>query len=117
MAKESLSSRDLEHLSAKRGDFRNKARLPHFYEEGSDTPLSQDMDPITHNLGGLVDEFRQDFEKLYDDVHHLRKCLYNAFGATSSEDWAAVGPVGPTGAGGPSGGPGPTGPGGPTGPK
>ena len=104
MAKERLADGNPENITSKPGDYRNKTRLPHMYDGDNLTPT--DFDPVSHNLAAMVDDFRQDFEKLYDDVAHLFKMLHNAFGTEESEKWASAGPTGPQG---PAGGTGPQG--------
>ena len=125
MAKERLSDANLRELTSKPTSLKTQSRLPHLYDS-SNVEQDSTQDPITHNVMDAVEALRTDFNKLYDDVHHVYKMLFNAFGTAESENWDSTGPTGPqgpVGATGPAGGTGPTGltgltgPTGPAGPK
>ena len=102
MAKEKLSDANLIQLTTKPTSLKTKARLPHLFDS-NDVEQDSTQDPITHNVMDAVEALRTDFNKLYDDVHHVYKMLYNAFGTTESENWDSRGPTGPQGPAGPTG--------------
>ena len=111
MAKERLTDANLRELTSKPTTLKTQSRLPHLYDS-SNVEQDSTQDPITHNVMNAVEVLRTDFNKLYDDVHHVYKMLFNAFGTAESENWDSTGPTGPQGPAGPTG---PTGGVGPTG--
>jgi len=125
MANEKLTSSSLINLTSKRTTFITKSKLAHMYKE-DDSLVSATEDPISTNIVDVIEDLREDLNKLHDDVHHMYKMIFNAFGSTESEQWAskgdtgATGPAGAkgdTGSAGAKGDTGATGPTGPQGPK
>ena len=102
MAKEKLDNANLRELTTKPTTLKSKARLPHLFDDDN-VESDSTLDPITHNVMDAVELLRVDFNKLYDDVHHIYKMLFNAFGTAESENWDSVGPTGPQGNIGPVG--------------
>ena len=109
MAKEKLTSSNLLNLTSKPTTYKTKAKLAHMYK-ADDTQKSATEDPISNNIVDVIEELRGDLNKLHDDVHHMYKMIYNAFGSAESEQWASQGATGAKGATGATGPTGPTGP-------
>lgn len=124
MAREKLDNANLRELTTKPATLKSQTRLPHLFDSDN-VESDSTLDPITHNVMDAVELLRVDFNKLYDDVHHIYKMLFNAFGTAESENWDSagptgpqgnIGPVGPTGSAGAKGDTGSQGIAGPTGP-
>ena len=116
MAKEKLTSSSLLNLTSKPTTYKTKTKLAHMYKE-DDSIMSVTEDPISNNIIDVIEELRGDLNKLHDDVHHMYKMVFNAFGSAESEQWASQGATGAKGATGSAGAKGDTGSTGPQGPK
>ena len=116
MAKEKLTSSSLLNLTSKRTTFKTKSKLAHMFK-ADDSLVTSTEDPISTNIVDVIEDLREDLNKLHDDVHHMYKMVFNAFGNAESEQWASQGATGAKGATGSAGAKGDTGATGPQGPK
>lgn len=96
MAKEKITSSNLLNLTSKPATYKTKTKLAHMYKS-DDTQMSVEEDPISNNLIDVVEELRGDLNKLHDDVHHIYKMIFNAFGSAESEQWSSQGAKGDKG--------------------
>mgnify|MGYP003982855497 CR=1 FL=1 len=102
MAKEKLTNSNLLNLTSKPTTYKTKTKLAHMYK-ADDSLMSADEVPISNNIVDVIEELSGELNKLHDDVHHMYKMIYNAFGSAESEQWASQGAKGDTGSAGAKG--------------
>ena len=79
-----FTSKGLENITQKFASRKTSNKLPHFYDSlGNDR---SSVDPITGNLIQIIEEFREEFNKMYDEVEMVKAFVVDtAFGQLDSD--------------------------------